>query len=95
MDVARYKNLSITLPEGMVDLVDQAAEREHRTRSEFIREALRVYMTRVPLGKLTAEEAVADRDGHDAYLRREFVTLDQITHDVASRRRPTRKKTTR
>ena len=41
MDVSKSKNLSITLPEAVLEEVDRACELEHRNRSEPIREALR------------------------------------------------------
>ena len=34
----------ISLPEGFLSELDRAAESEHRTRSELIREALREYL---------------------------------------------------
>ena len=37
----------ISLPEGFLSEVDKAAESEHRTRSDLIREALREYLSGV------------------------------------------------
>lgn len=34
----------ISLPEGFLSEVDKAAEAEHRTRSDLVREALREYL---------------------------------------------------
>lgn len=37
------KTLSITLPPEMLDKAERLAEKEHRTMSELVREALRQY----------------------------------------------------
>lgn len=34
----------ITLPEGFLKEIDRKAKEEHRSRSEFVREALRTYL---------------------------------------------------
>jgi metal-responsive CopG/Arc/MetJ family transcriptional regulator len=39
--------LSISLPPAMVEEVERACELEHRTRSELVREALRLYLRRI------------------------------------------------
>ena len=36
----------ISMPEGFLGQIDKVAENENRTRSELIREALRVYMNK-------------------------------------------------
>ena len=38
------KNFSITLPEELFEQVEELCHREHRSRSELIREALRGYI---------------------------------------------------
>lgn len=38
------QTLNIALPRNLVKEVDEAAKKEYRNRSEFIREALRVYL---------------------------------------------------
>jgi CopG family transcriptional regulator/antitoxin EndoAI len=38
------QTLNISLPKDLVQKVDEAAKKEYRNRSEFIREALRVYL---------------------------------------------------
>jgi len=40
------QTLNIALPKDLVKKVDAFADKEYRNRSEFIREALRVYMAR-------------------------------------------------
>ena len=36
----------ISMPEGFLDKIDEVAEKESRSRSELIREALRSYITK-------------------------------------------------
>lgn len=38
------QTLNIALPKELVKLVDEAAKKEYKNRSDFIREALRVYL---------------------------------------------------
>ncbi len=40
------QTLNISLPRELVKKVDQQAKEEYRNRSEFIRQALRVYLNR-------------------------------------------------
>ena len=37
----------ISMKDTFLESIDKVAQREHRTRSEFIREALRTYMHRI------------------------------------------------
>ncbi len=69
----KYRNLSISLPEAMAETVDMAAKREHRTRSELIREALRLYLSGVPSEEPTAAEAAAMARGAEEIRRGESV----------------------
>jgi len=39
-------NLSISIPPEMAKKIHQACKREHRTRSELFREAIRLYLLR-------------------------------------------------
>ncbi|MBF8250099.1 MAG: Transcriptional regulator [Candidatus Levybacteria bacterium] len=41
------QTLNISLPKEMVKKIDEFAENEYRSRSELIREALRIYMQRM------------------------------------------------
>lgn len=92
MDMTKYRNLSISLPEAMAETVDVVAKREHRTRSELIRESLRLYLSGIPSEEPTAAEATAMAHGAAEIRRGEYVTLDQLLHDVAPRRRLVRAK---
>lgn len=94
MEMPKYRNLSISLPEAMAETVDVAAKREHRTRSELIREALRLYLSGIPADEPSGAEAAAMAQGAAEIRRGEYVTLDQLFHDLAPRRRPVRAKGT-
>ena len=78
------KNLSISLPPEMARLVDRAAKVEHRTRSELIREALRHYFAskQIPVATISAEEAKEIDLGRGEIKRGEYVTLEQLLHDL-------------
>ena len=45
MSAPRYQNLSITLPSSMAAEVSSLGAKESRSRSEIVREALRLYLT--------------------------------------------------
>jgi metal-responsive CopG/Arc/MetJ family transcriptional regulator len=45
----RSKVINITLPEDLLAEIDEAAEDERRTRSEYLREAARLYMATKPI----------------------------------------------
>lgn len=61
----------------MAQQVEKAMKAEHRTRSELVREALRVYLSgrMIPVESPTASEARAYRRGMAAYKRGDYVTL--------------------
>ena len=79
------KPISITLPEAMLDQVDHASKTEHRTRSELIREALRHYLAlrRIPTVEATPEETAAIEAGEAEHERGDFVSLEDLKHDLA------------
>ena len=90
----------------MVEQLERARKGEHRTRSEFVREALRQYMAwradlrrmrrriaELPEVEATAEEAEAIEKGQRAFREGKFVTLETFRHERGYRsRRPRRKK---
>ena len=45
----RSKVINITLPEDLLEEIDEAAQDERRTRSEYLREAARLYMATKPI----------------------------------------------
>ena len=69
--------MTISLPPAMAKQMAEVQKVEHRTRSELVREALRVYFNvRVlPTERPTAAEARAYRRGMAAYKRGDYVTL--------------------
>jgi predicted transcriptional regulator len=60
----------------MARRVDQASKREHRTRSELVREALRVYLAQPHTP--TASELRAIEKGRAEIRRGDYLTLDQL-----------------
>jgi CopG family transcriptional regulator/antitoxin EndoAI len=74
------QTLTISLPPGMVALVEKTRRAEHRTRSELIREALRTYIAirQFPEETPTPAELRAIRRGRAAYARGDYVTLDEL-----------------
>ena len=59
--------IMVSIPEEMVADLDQAAKEEHRSRSEFIREAVRLYIQvkkshSIPGQTPQAREAIAVQD---------------------------------
>lgn len=78
----------------MAQQVERAMKAEHRTRSELVREALRVYLSArmVPLETPTAAEVRAYRRGMAAYKRGDYVTLEAYLDGMDRRPRRARKK---
>jgi hypothetical protein len=78
----------------MVAEVESARKREHRTRSELVREALRTYFAvgaSIPVAVATAAERRALVRGRDGIRRGEFVSLHDLKNDLDSRPRRRRK----
>jgi hypothetical protein len=78
----------------MAKQIQQAMKAEHRTRSELVREALRVYLSVkvMPAERPTAAEARAYRSGVAAYKRGDYVTLGEYIDGMDRRPRRARKK---
>jgi metal-responsive CopG/Arc/MetJ family transcriptional regulator len=74
--------------------IDKTMKAEHRTRSELVREALRVYLSArsFPTEMPTASEARAYRRGMAAHKRGDSLTLQQYVHAVDRSPRRSRKK---
>ena len=92
--------MTISLPREMTREVDAARKREHRTRSELVREALRVYFgvaRTLPVYTPTARELREIEKGRGEMRRGEYLTLDEFfSHlDVDSRRQQARSKGSR
>ena len=86
--------ITISLPPTMAKQVEQAMKAEQRTRSELVREALRVYLSaRLLADEMpTAAETRAYRQGMAAYKRGNYVTLGEHLDGMARRSRRARKK---
>jgi predicted transcriptional regulator len=85
--------LTISLPPDMLKELERFRKREHRTRSELMREALRRYMSRriAEVAPSTAELR-AIRRGRAAIASGDFVTLDELRDEVGTGPRRSRKK---
>lgn len=85
--------LTISLPPEMLKELERVRKREHRTRSELMREALRTYFSkRIPEETPTTAELRAIRRGRAAIARGNFVTLDELRDEVGTAPRRSRKK---
>jgi Arc/MetJ-type ribon-helix-helix transcriptional regulator len=86
------KTVTIALPLTMVEELDRVREQEHRTRSEFVRQALREYIARLQRGRRIQvvdpepDEVEALRRGREAIAKDEFVTLDDLLHELGTHR---------
>ena len=78
----------------MAKQVEQVRRAEHRTRSELVREALRVYLSGqlIPTEKPAASEARAYRRGIAAYKRGDYVSLGEYLDGMDRRPRRAGKK---
>jgi predicted transcriptional regulator len=85
---------TISLPPAMAKQIDRAMKAEHRTRSELVREALRIYLSArlIPAELPTPAEARAYRRGMAAYKRGDSITLQEYLDGVDRRPRRSRKK---
>ena len=86
--------MTISLPPEMLAEFEHFRKTEHRTKSELVREALREYFEkRIPVVRATAAEIRAIRRGRAAIARGDYVTLDELKRELASRNIRSRKKT--
>ena len=87
------RTFTISLPEAMAEQVEKARMAEHRTRSELVREALRAYLNkRVQVVAASKAELAAIRRGRAEIEKGEYVTLDELLHDLAATHRKTSRK---
>jgi Arc/MetJ-type ribon-helix-helix transcriptional regulator len=88
------RTFTVSLPPAMAKQIEKVMKTENRTRSELVREALRVYFNvRVlPGERPTAAEARAYRRGMAAYKRGDYVTLGDYANGMDRSSRRTRKK---
>ena len=87
--------MSISLPAEMIAEVERVRKAEHRTRSELIREALRVYFNRVgalPVYTPSARELREIEKGRREMARGEYLTADELFRGLGRRRGKARAK---
>ena len=87
--------MTISLPPEMIEEVERVRRAEHRTRSELIREALRVYFNRIrslPVEAATPRELRELKKGRAEMKRGEYLTLDEFFRHLDSARGRTRRK---
>ena len=87
------KSLTISLPPQLVEELDRVRRREHRTRSEVLREALRRYIAiavrthTVPIEDALPEEIEAMRRAEEEFERGECVRLEDLQRELGLRTR--------
>jgi len=85
--------MTISLPPAMVRQFEEVRKRESRTRSELVREALRVYFEqRYPTVQPTRTELAALRRGRAAVRRGDSLSLSRFLDGLESSNRRTRPK---
>ncbi len=86
--------MTVSLPPAMIRHVERVRRVENRTRSELVREALRRYFSHAfPLVTPSPSELAAIRRGRAEIRRGDYLSLDQLHHDLDAPLRKTRKKT--
>jgi predicted transcriptional regulator len=90
------KSVTISLPAEMLEELDRLREREHRSRSELLREAFRCYVTdksirRIPIVEPEPGELDALDHGRAQTARGEYVLLEDLLDDLDADRRTRRR----
>jgi len=90
------ETFTVSLPPAMARQVEQAMKAEHRTRSELVREALRMYLSArlIPSAPISRSEANKHRRGMSAYKGGDYVTLGEYIDGMDRRSHRARKKIT-
>jgi metal-responsive CopG/Arc/MetJ family transcriptional regulator len=80
------KMISVSVPETMLPEIDAVARKEHRSRSELVREALRRYLSgrdrMIATDEAKADEIEAARKGRAEFERGEFVRLEDLQREL-------------
>ena len=88
--------MTISLPPAMLKEIERVRMAENRTRSELMREALRTYLrtfySRFPIEVPTKAEVAAIRQGRAEIRSGQYVTLQQLKHELATANRKARAK---
>jgi len=79
--------MTISLPPGMAKQMAKIQKQGHRTRSELLREAWRLYLaSRYPVYTPTKAERAAISKGRADFGRGEYVTLTELHDELAAAR---------
>jgi len=75
--------MTVSLPPALVRKFEEVRKIESRTRSELVREALRVYFeSRYPAMEAATDERLALRKGRTALQKGDAVSLRKFLHDL-------------
>ena len=86
------KTVTTSLPQEDLAALDRVRKQENRSRSELMREALRHYVAlreriqRIPEVDPEPDETEAIERGRKAIERGEYVTLDDLLHEMGIHR---------
>jgi predicted transcriptional regulator len=79
------QTMTVSLPPALIRQFEEVRKKESRTRSELVREALRVYFeSRYPVVMPTKDELAALRRGRAAVRRGDVMPLETFLHDLES-----------
>lgn len=93
MGSSAEKTLSISLPPDLLEELNRVRQREHRSRSEVLRDALRRYIEvaarthTIPIEEALPEEIEAMRRADAEYERGECVRLEDLQRELGLRTR--------
>jgi predicted transcriptional regulator len=76
------KAVTVSLSEEIIAELDRARTSRNRSRSEIVGEALRWYFRSIPVETPTDEEMAAIEEGRDAIERGDYVSFEQLLHDL-------------
>ena len=90
------KTMTVSLPPGIMEIVETMKRREHRTNSELVREALREYFYgQFPVYKPTPAELRAINAGREEIRKGNYVTWEELRAELDSKSRSKSKKSAR
>jgi metal-responsive CopG/Arc/MetJ family transcriptional regulator len=87
------RSITLSLPAQMVEELDRVRNREGRSRSELLSEALRRYLTiaershTIPVSDALPEEIEAIRRAEEEYRRGECVRLEDLQNELGLKSR--------
>jgi metal-responsive CopG/Arc/MetJ family transcriptional regulator len=93
MNVLKTKTVAITLQEPLINELDRIRKRQHLTRSELLREALRRYITvaersdTIPVENALPKEIEAMRRANEEHARGECIRLEDLQRELGLRTR--------